>query len=118
MTMTKTEFDLEREAKLNAIGMIHNLKLGINWIITYKKENTTALEASIYLGSNLNKLYVPFRIKIDNLNKETYKEVIANELKDKIEHLTYPKDEGIKIFDSTYPKLINRLKEQEKALKD
>ena len=116
--MTKTEFDLEREAKLTAIRMIHNLKLGTNWIITYKKDDTTILEASVYLGNKLNKFYVPFRIKIDNLNKETYKEVIANQLKDKIKHLTYPKDESIKIFDSTYPKLINRLKEQEKALKD
>ena len=116
--MTKTEFDLEREAKLNAIRIIHNLKLGINWIITYKKENTTILEASVYLGNNLNKFYVPFRLKVDNLKKSNYKEAIAHELKNKIANLVNAKVENVKAFSIAYLDLTDRLEEQEKALKD
>lgn len=116
--MAKTEFDLEREAKLNAISMIHNLKLGINWIITYKKENTTILEASVYLGNKLNKFYVPFRLKVDNLKKSNYKEAIANELKSKIADLVDAKVENVKAFSIAYLDLTDRLEEQEKALKD
>jgi len=116
--MTKTEFDLEREAKLNAINMIHNLKLGINWIITYKKENTTILEASVYLGNKLAKFYVPFRLKADNLTKSNYKETITNELKNKIANLASAKVENVKAFSLAYLDLTDRLEEQEKALKD
>jgi len=116
--MTKTEFDLEREAKVNAISMIHNLKLGINWIITYKKDDTTILEASVYLGNKLNKFYVPFRLKVDNLKKSNYKETIANELKSKIADLVDAKVENTKAFSLAYLGLTHRLKEQEKALKD
>jgi len=116
--MAKTEFDIEREARLNAIRMIHNLKLGINWIITYKKENTTILEASVYLGNKLAKFYVPFRLKADNLKKSNYKEAIANELKDKIADLVDAKVENVKAFSLAYLDLTNRLEEQEKASKD
>ena len=98
--------------------MIHNLKLGINWIITYKKENTTILEASVYLGNKLAKFYVPFRLKADNLKKSNYKETIANELKSKIADLVNTKVENTKAFSIAYLDLTSRLKEQEKALKD